>query len=169
MIVIFFITFFVEKKNKKSIAKRAEHTKYCSAHERQNVLRRTTSSVEMKMTMTRTRVRTRTQTQTMLPSTTDTHAHAHKRKPVRVRIQRLSIGVRACVRGEHTKCETVRIRLLRFISRGCCCCYCCFSCFMFVYSLKMRSPSLSLPLSGIRLLSVWKIDSVFGNPGTNGG
>lgn len=131
---------FVEKKKQKINCKTSRaHTNYCSAHERQNVLRRTTSSVEMKMTMTRTRRQTQRKHNTpCYPLSTHTCMCVYN----------------ACLSFCMSVC--VCVRQYPYV---CCCSCCCFSC---SGAHKVRSVFTSLALRYSRLLSVWrKIDCVF--------
>lgn len=100
--IVRFITFCRKKKQKINCKTSRAHTNYCSAHERQKVLRRTTSSVEMKMTMTRTRRQTQRKHNTpCYPLCTHTC--------MSYTTACLSFCMSMCV------CETVRIRLRLFL------------------------------------------------------
>lgn len=138
---------FVEKKKQKINCKTSRaHTKYCSAHERQNVLRRTTSSVEMKLTMTRTRRQTQRKHNTpYYPLSTHTHTHACAfTTPGSLSVCEC---LRVCVRvwdSAHTF-AAVLVAVFPAVALSKC---------------SLSLPPLSLRYS--RLLSVWrKIDSVF--------
>lgn len=131
--------FFVEKKNKKSIAKRAEHTRIIAAH----------TSVKRYCGVQRLAWKWKWQwrgrggkrnANTTHHATLSAHTHACRiQLPVS-----LFVWVCVCVR----QCAYVC---------GCSCC--CFSC---SGALKIRSLFTCLSLRYSRLLSVWrKIDSVF--------
>lgn len=127
--IVRFITFCRKKKQKINCKTSRAHTKYCSAHERQNVLRRTTSSVEMKLTMTRTRRQTQRKHNTpYYPLSTHTHTC------MCVYNAWLSFSMWVCA------CMCVCVRQCAYV---CCCSCCCFSCCGALEMLSLFTSSLS--------------------------